>query len=346
MDGLEKTVGMKPVMKLSIIILCWNDLKVIGNCLQSIYANTHSTEFEIIVPDNGSSDGSVEFIRENYPGVRVIENGANLRFAKANNVGIRASRGEYVLILNPDTLVHDGAIDTVVALADTHPEVGAFGCRVLNADGSYQACIRPFPSIRSEWIAALRLGVLGYLAEALQPGVYVRWQGDTQRTVGWLAGCFILCRADLLKRLGGFDEQFFYYHEDMDLCNRVWQEGYSILYTPAASITHLGGESTSKRFPRVGFALDAQVTHYRYFYKHFGRGGVRQSRWITLLALSLRWLGYGLPQLLQPTEIRKARLELIRTLFEWNCRVDPVRLVENGEEPHVGIEEGGRVLER
>jgi len=93
-------------MKLSIIILCWNDLEIIADCLQSIFANTHSIDFEVIVPDNGSTDGSVELIRKNFPQVHVIENGRNLRFAKANNVGIRASRGEYVLILNPVSYTH------------------------------------------------------------------------------------------------------------------------------------------------------------------------------------------------------------------------------------------------
>jgi GT2 family glycosyltransferase len=164
--------------------------------------------------------------------------------------------------------------------------------------------------------------------------------------VGWLAGCFILFRGDLLKRLGGFDEQFFYYHEDMDLCNRVWKAGYSVIYTPEATLTHLGGESTSKRFPPLGFALDGQVTHYRYFYKHFGKRGARQSRWVALLSLSLRRLGHGLIQFVKPTEIRKGRLEMLKTLFEWNYRVDPVRLVENDEEPEVGIKPIGRVLER
>jgi GT2 family glycosyltransferase len=333
-------------MKLSIIILNWNDLKVINDCLQSIYATARTTEFEIIVPDNGSTDGSVEFIREKYPQVQVIENGRNLRFAKANNIGIRASRGEYVLILNPDTLIHEGTLDGIVTFAERHPEVGAFGCRVLYANGSFQPCIRPFPTIWSEWIAALHLGWLGYLSERFLPGQYVGWKGHTERTVGWLAGCFILFRGELLKRLGGFDEQFFYYHEDMDLCRRVWQAGYSIVYTPYVSMTHLGGESTSKRLPPVGFALDAQVTRYRYYYKHYRRRGVRRIRTVTLISLALRWIGHGVLQLMRPTKNRKARLDEIGILFEWNLRVDPIRLVENGEEPNLGIELSDRVLER
>src|SRR5207245_5008015 len=112
------------VIKLSIVIICWNDWKVILECLHSVYAATRSTRFEVIVSDNGSTDGSVEFIRENFPEVHVLENGANLRFSKANNVGIRASQGELVLILNPDTVIHDGALDKWVEFVDRRPKVG------------------------------------------------------------------------------------------------------------------------------------------------------------------------------------------------------------------------------
>jgi GT2 family glycosyltransferase len=132
----------------------------------------------------------------------------------------------------------------------------------------------------------------------------------------------------------------------MDLCNRVWKAGYTVLYTPEATLTHLGGQSTSKRFPPLGFALDGQVTHYRYFYKHFGKQGARQSRRVALLSLALRRFGLGVLQTVRPTEIRKSRVELLKTLFEWNYQVDPVRLVENNEEPELGFKPVGRVLER
>jgi GT2 family glycosyltransferase len=333
-------------MKLSIIILCWNDLKVIGDCLKSIYATTHSIEFEVIVPDNGSTDGSLEFIRKNYPQARIIENGKNLRFAKANNIGIRESQGEYVLILNPDTIIHEGTLDKIVSFANEHPEAGAFGCRVLYADGSYQGCARPFPSIRGEWITALHLNALAYLSDFFQPGIYVDWKGETERTVGWLAGCFILFRSDLLKRLGGFDEQFFYYHEDMDLCRRVWQSGYPILFTPDAAITHLGGQSTSKRFPPIAFELDGQITRYRYYYKHLGPRGASSARRAILASLLLRRIGYGFLQFIRPKEHQKARLDRMRILYQWNLQVNPVRLVEDGEEPDLGIDLPARVVER
>ena len=333
-------------MKLSIIILCWNDRRVIADCLQSIFANTHSTEYEVIVSDNGSTDGSVEFIRSSYPMVRVIENGRNLRFAKANNVGIRASLGEYVLILNPDTIIHDGTLDRMISFSDQHPEAGAFGCRVLNSDGSYQVSARPFASHRGEWIAALYMRSLGRLHKWFTADSYPGWKGATERQVGWVSGCFILVRGSLLKSLGGFDEQFFYYYEDMDLCRRVWQAGYPILYNPEATITHLGGQSTTTRFPKLAFVLDGQVTRYLYYYKYSGKSGVRRARRIALVSVSLRRLGYGVKQRLLPTEAGRKRLELLRGLFEWHRRVDPIRLVENGEEPRLQMALTGRVVER
>jgi hypothetical protein len=322
-------------MKVSIVILCWNDKVVIANCLRSIYANTRSTEFEVIVSDNGSTDGSVKFIREHYPLVRVIENRENLRFAKANNIGIRASRGEYILILNPDTIIHDGTLDKLIMFADQNAEAGAFGCRVLNPDGTYQVSGRPFASLRREWIAALYLRPLGHLSDQFSSDTYTGWNGETRRTVDWLSGCFILVRGELLRRLGGFDEQFFYYYEDMDLCHRIWAAGYPIIYTPEMTIVHLGGQST-KRFP-TAFALDSQVTRYRYYYKYYGKRGASGARRVTLASLFLRRLAYGLIQSIRPTETLKSRLELFRVLIKWNTRVNPVRLVENGEEPELEI---------
>jgi len=332
-------------MKLSVVIICWNDLRVIHDCLRSIYSGTHATDFEVIVSDNGSTDGSVEFIQQHFPKVRVIENGANLRFAKGNNVGIRASQGEYILILNPDTIIHDGALDKWIAFADRHPEAGGFGCRVCNADGSYQESARPFPTIRRDLIAALYLRPLAQFSNFFLSDHYWGWKGDTERFVDWQCGCCVLFRGDLLKQLGGFDEQFFYYNEEVDLCRRIWQAGHPIIYTPDVTITHLGGQSTTKRFP-LGFELDKLITRYRYYYKHYGRTGARQCRWVLLTWYSIRRIAYGFIQIMRPTEFRRHRLELYRGAIAWNSRVDPVRLVENGEEPTTSVGLTARVLER
>jgi GT2 family glycosyltransferase len=322
-------------MKLSIVILCWNDLKVISDCLRSIYSGTHSTTFEVIVSDNGSTDGSIAFIREKYPQVRVIENGENLRFSKGNNVGIREARGEYVLILNPDTIIHDGALDQWIEFADRHPEAGGFGCRVLNADGSYQGCARPFPTIWREWLAALYLRPLGYLSDLFIADKYVRWSGETERIIDWQAGCSLMVRGTLLKQLGGFDERFYYYYEDLDLCHQIWDADFPIVYSPKVVITHLVGQSV-KSF-RIAFELDKYRNRYRYFYKYFGRRGARRCRQVSLGRLRVRQIGYSLLNFIKPSDALHKRLELYRAAIEWNRRVDPVQLVENGKEPETGL---------
>jgi GT2 family glycosyltransferase len=333
-------------MKLSIVILTWNDKKVVVDCLRSIYNQSTSEAWEVIISDNGSSDGSIEMIREIYPQIQVFENGRNLRFAKANNVGIRASTGEYILILNPDTIIHDGSLESMLRFADAHPEAGAFGCKVLNADGSYQTSAQPFPTVRSELLTALRLRFLGSLGDRFASDSYGGWNGETERAVDWITGCFMLVRGELLKQLDGFDEQFFYYYEDTDLCRRIWDSGQKILYTPSASITHLKGQSTSQRLPAITFALDSQITRYLYYSKYFGDRGVRRARRVALVSLMLRYSGYWLLNLIKPTSIRNRRLELLRVLFQWNYRVNVDQLIEHGKEPDLDIAVPARVLER
>ena len=323
-------------MKLSIVIICWNDLKVITDCLRSIFDGTHSTEFEVLVSDNGSTDGSIQFVRENYPAVKIVENGANLGFAKGNNAGIRQTTGEYVLILNPDTIIHDGSLDRWIAFADRHPTVGAFGCRVQNPDGSYQISSRPFPTIGRYWIAALGFRFLGRLSDRFVSDQYPGWKGDSERSVDWQSGCCVMLRGDLLRqRLRGFDEQFFYHFEEVDLCKRVWDSGSSIRFTPEASITHLGGQSVG-RFP-IRFAIEKLRNRYRYFYKHYGEKGCRECRTVTLAWFRLRQLNYGLLNFFKPSETRTKRLEMYKVALQWNRMLDPVAFVESGREPVVNL---------
>jgi hypothetical protein len=313
-------------VKLSIVIICWNDLKVLRRCLESIYEQTKSADFEVIISDNASADGSAPFVREHYPQVRMVENGRNLGYARGNNAGIAVARGEYVLILNPDTIVHERALDRWVAYADRHPEAGAFGCRVLNPDGSFQDPARPFPTIGHYWQVALRL----------RQNTYRGWQGETEREIDWQSGCCILFRGDLLRELGGFDGRFFYHYEEVDLCYRVRQAGYKILYTPEVVITHLGGQSVG-RYP-VRFELEKYRNRYRYFHKHFGQKGARRCRRVSLAHLGVRRLGYGVASLFKRDQAMRNRLEMLRVVSQWNWELDPERFVETGEEPSSGYE--------
>jgi GT2 family glycosyltransferase len=320
-------------MKLSVVIICWNDLRVIRDCLRSIYQGTHAIDFEVIISDNNSIDGSVEFIRKNYPAAHVVENGVNLGFARGNNAGIQVAQGEYVLILNPDTIIHDGSLDKLVAFADRHPEAGAFGCKVQNADGTYQVSARLFPTIWRYWVSALYLKPFASVCPLFTYEQYPRWYGDTERVVDWQSGCCVMFRGGLLKQLGGFDEQFFYHFEEVDLCRRVWNAGFPILFTPEAAITHLGGTSVN-RFP-IRFEIEKHRSRYRYFYKHFGPKAANQCRHLSIAKIRVRQAGYGLLALFKPSESLSKRLDMYRAVLSWNKALDPIGFVERGEEPRL-----------
>jgi GT2 family glycosyltransferase len=320
-------------MKLSIVIICWNDWMVIENCLHSIFKGQPQFPYEVIVSDNGSSDGSVEKIRDRFPRVRILENRANLGFAKGNNAGIREACGEYVLILNPDTVVHEGSLDRWIDFASLHPEAGAFGCRVENPDGTYQISARPFPTVWRASLAALYLRSLAHISRIFLTDIYPGWKGDSERDVDWQSGCCVMFRGDLLHILGGFDEQFFYQYEEVDLCHRVWDAGYSIRFTTKASITHLGGQSVG-RFP-VRFAIEKYRNGYKYYYKHFGEKGARRCRYILLTHLRIRQIGYRVISWIRPTIAIRSRLDMYRIATRWNKLLDPIAFVRGGAEPQI-----------
>jgi GT2 family glycosyltransferase len=328
-------------MKLSIVIICWNDLQHIGPCLRSVYAETRGIDFEVIVTDNGSTDGSLEYLQEHFPSVRIVANGANLGFGPGNNAGFKVARGEYVLILNPDTVIHDRAIEKLVAYADRQPEAGAFGCRTLNVDGSLQGTAHPKPTLFRFLIKALYLRWLGRLAAIFLADEYVDWNGRTERKIGYQAGCSLLIRTELLRALGGFDESFFHQFEDADLCHRVWESGKSVLFYPESEVTHIGGQNRG-RYP-MNVILETERSKYKYFYKHYGVRGAIGIRIISLIHWSIRYTGYSALRFFRRTEALESRLKMYRVLLAWNWRLHPLQFVTEGQEPDVGYEPlGGR----
>ena len=323
-------------MKLSIVIICWNDLKVILECLRSIYAETTGFEFEVIISDNGSKDDSLLQIRQHFPKAIVVENGANLGFAKGNNAGIQVARGEYVLILNPDTIILNRALNQLIEFADQHPQAGGFGCRVLNVDGSFQNPARPLPTIRGYLTAALYLRWLRHFSKAFESDTYLGWDGRSERAIGYQSGCCILFRGSILQQLQGFDGRFFYHFEETDLCCRLWKSGSSIVYCPTAEITHLGGQSVG-RFP-IRFELERLRSRYRYFHKHFGRRGLIRIRRVTLLHYWTRRIGYGIKAWFKPSEALKGRMEMYKVVIRWNWELNVERFIATGEEPDLGYQ--------
>ena len=321
-------------MKLSIVIICWNDQKYLGDCLKSVFAEAGSDQFEVIVADNGSTDDSVAFVREHFPQVKVVVNGRNVGFGPGNNAGIREAHGDYVLILNPDTVLRPHAVEKWLTHADRHPEAGAFGCRTLNVDGSFQITTQPTPTVFRYLCKALCLRWPGRFVDALQVDSYVGWDGTTDREIGFQAACTLIVRGKLLQELGGFDEQFHHQFEDSDLCHRVWKAGCSVRFCSEAEVVHIGGVNRG-RYP-IRVILETERSKYKYFNKHYGASAAKQIRWISLLGQGLRYFGCRVRALIKGRAAVESEMELYRVLLKWNWRLDPVRFVTSGQESDVG----------
>lgn len=326
--------------RVTVVIVCWNDREVLLPCLRSLGCNSADVALEIVVCDNGSTDGSVQAVRTHFPEVRVVELGRNLGLSRANNAGVAAARGDYVLILNPDTLVHPGALAPWVEFADRHPEAGAFGCRILNPDGSLQADVSsPFPTVWRWLVGALGLGWLGRFVPLFRFHTYPGWRARDVREVDVHKGCALLVRRAVLEKLGGFDEAFFYAFEETDLCYRMRKAGWSILFFPGAEVTHLEGQSVG-RFP-MRFEIERYRSMYRYFYKHHGVRGARRIRRVALLHLGLRLAIFGALRRIRQGAVSDSRWARYRAAWAWNRAVDPVKFVVEGREPELdGIHAG------
>lgn len=231
---------------LSIVIVNWNTAQVTCDCLESIYATASGFAFETILVDNASSDGSVAMVRERFPQVEVIANRENRGFAAANNQGMAIARGRYVLLLNNDTVVRGDALGATLRFADSRPEAGIIGCRLLNPDGSLQRSCFQCPSISNLLISAFYLNKLFPRSAVFGKERMTWWAQDQVREVEAVMGAFMFVRKAALDAVGGMDEDFFMYGEETDWCRRFAAAGWKVLYTPAAEVTHLGGQSSKK----------------------------------------------------------------------------------------------------
>ena len=256
-------------MKLSIIIVSWNVAKDLSNCLKSIGENSPSFEFEIIVVDNASADGTVDVVRNEFPEVKIIANNENLGFAAGNNRGIADAKGEYVLLLNPDTIIHPKSLDRLIDFMKSNTDVGLCGPKLLNEDGSIQRSARRYPSFRGALHRHTAFKFLGVFKGEYKKWLMKDFGQDEQRDVEQLMGAALMIRKSVLDEVGGMDERFFMYYEEVDLCYRIKQAGWRVVFVPQACITHLGGRS-SEQVP-VEKQLMAMASLLKFFRKHYGR---------------------------------------------------------------------------
>lgn len=235
------------MIDLSIIIVNYNVKEFLKNLLYSIKKAAQNFSTEIIVVDNASDDGSVEMIKEKFPEVILIENKSNVGFGKANNQGLKIAKGRFILLINPDTLVAEDTFQKMIEFFDSHLDVGMAGCKILNPDGTLQlACRRSFPG---PWTAFTKVtGLSSLFPKSKLFARYNLTYLDENQTyeVDAISGSFMMLRKEVYDKVGGFDEQFFMYGEDLDLCYRIQKAGYKIFYVHTTQIIHYKGESTKR----------------------------------------------------------------------------------------------------
>lgn len=247
--------------ELTVLIVSYNTRDLTLKALETLYATTRETRFHTVVFDNASEDGSAKAVAEAFPQVEVIASQDNLGFAKANNIVAAEAKTEWLLLLNPDTECHPGAVDNLMAFSKAHPEAGITGGRTVFPDGSLNiaSCwmqITPW----SAFCSATGLSSVFPKSNLFNPEAMGDWQRDSVREVDIVVGCFMMLRRELWMRLDGFDLRYFMYGEEADLCLRAKAMGYRPMITPDAQIMHLVGASSKAQARKYSMIAKARVT--------------------------------------------------------------------------------------
>ena len=250
---------------LTIALVNWNNRDYLRQCLESIQRADLTMRHQIVVSDNGSTDGSLEMLAVKFPDVQVVQNGRNVGVARGNNECIRNSSGRFIYILNNDTVINRPSVEAMVSFLGAHPEAGAVGGNLLNADGSLQSTFCFFPTLREEVAMVTHIG---RRLNPLFPSYRRRW--PTVREVDWLSSASIVVRRAAIEQIGLIDEKFFIYSDETDWQYRLWQAGWKVFYLPEVTTIHFGGGSFpagSRRYTLVyrGRMLFAQK-HYSWLY--------------------------------------------------------------------------------
>jgi GT2 family glycosyltransferase len=318
---------------LTIVIVSWNVRDLLRRCLQSIFSQAvrrpHAGAWElgprtieVIVIDNASIDGSPEMVRAEFPGIRLIANKENRGFTAANNQGLTLSQGRYLLLLNPDTEVRGDALEKMIGTMDEHPEVGGLGPRLLYPDGNLQPSRRRFPTfgtalvestVVQEWWADNRILRRYYMADVPE---------DALQPVDWVAGACLLVRREAYQQVGGLDEGFFMYSEELDWCRRLKDAGWEMVFQPAATIVHHEGQSSQQVVPARH--IHFQTSKVRYFRKHHGAFQGEALRWFLLATYLYQMAREGLKWLVgHKRPLRAERIRAYGQVLRSGLRTPP-----------------------
>jgi len=255
-------------MKLSIIIVNYNTKEFLTNCISAIYKTPPAYPFELIVVDNASEDGICKFLSDKFPEVEIIENDLNVGFAKANNQGLRKAKGEYILFLNPDIVPQPEAIDKLLEFTMQKKDAGCVGGKLLNPDGSLQFSCRRFPTFSNVLFARRALFTKFFPNNRMSRNYLMTdLEGEKVQEVDWVTGACMMIRKETLERISGFDEDYFLFVEDVDLCYKLKKANLFTYYLPDAKFFHFRGVSTDRFWKKS--LKEHNFGMYKFFVKHY-----------------------------------------------------------------------------
>lgn len=290
---------------LSIVIVTYNSAALLDECLQSLFDDPAIAECEVILVDNDSIDWCAQSAAARFPGVRLIEMGRNAGFGTANNAGIAHCSSEWVLMANPDTRLAEGGLRSLLDFAHSHPRAGLVGPKLLNSDRSLQESIRNFPTLLRESAETVFLHrAFPRLTTRFANVVHDHSCYASPRTADWVSGAVMLGRVPALKAIGGFDEGFFLYSEEIDLCLRLTRADWEVWYYPEVSFLHIGGEYDTTPF----LGLENQRSKLRYYLKHQGRVRMLLVGLVIMTRLAVRSLLWAPAALLRHDGLLRKRL--------------------------------------
>ncbi|OQY48660.1 MAG: hypothetical protein B6242_01760 [Anaerolineaceae bacterium 4572_78] len=273
----------------SIVILNWNTRQLLADCIETIFQYQGNLNIEIIVVDNNSSDDSQTMIQTQYPHVKLIENHKNVGFAKGNNQGVVISQAKYVLLLNSDAFLHENSLQILLGLIETTPQIGIVGAHLRNEDGTFQASHTDFPTL---WQELLILSGLGRLFYGHWYPSYGPDELEGAKVADYVVGACLLVRKTAYESIGGFDETYFMYAEEVDLCYRMRQAGCEVWYQPVAKVTHLGGASSRHRPTQR--ERDLYRSRIQFFRTHYGNIHAELLKWQIYAFTTIKFIGHGL----------------------------------------------------
>ena len=293
----------------SVIIVSWNVRNLLRVCLNSLFKETKDIRFEVILIDNVSTDGSASMVVNEFPEVTLIENKVNRGFAAACNQGVKIARGNYILLLNPDTVVIDGAVQKTVSYADEHSDAGVVGCQVLLNDTEIQKTCFSYPSIAGLLIQKTGLRRVFSHSRLFGWIDYGWWDRTTEKEVDVVSGMYMLVRREVIASVGLLDEAYFVYAEETDWCYRIKKAGWKIVFTPSARIIHIDGGNKSTDLVKIKMFVQMQKSLLIFYKKNYGFFSWLLAKIIYTISMLLRYISFKILSFVKNTQRVQNKVE-------------------------------------